>query len=85
MKEGPINCERAVVAHHQAAEVAEPGEGAFHLPPSPIATQCPPNLRRRLASVLAMRSDQFDVALGEFPTQRVAIVAATSLTSAGKA
>jgi hypothetical protein len=35
-------------------------------------------LGRRLASVLAMRSDQRDVALGEFPPQRVAIVAAVT-------
>ena len=65
MKEGLVNGKRAVVAHDQSAEVAEPSEGAFHDPPSPIATQRPTVLRRGLASVLAMRGNQFDVALAQ--------------------
>ena len=56
MKEPSINGQRAVVAHHQAAEVAEPGEGAFHGPWSPVAPQGPTVLRRRLATILAMRT-----------------------------
>jgi len=29
MKEGAINCERAVIAHDQAPKVSEPGVGSF--------------------------------------------------------
>ena len=75
MKEGLVNCKRAVVAHHQSTEVAEPSEGALHGPPSLIATQCPTVLRRGFTSVLAMRGDQLDIALGQLLAQRIAIVA----------
>ena len=56
MKERPIDGERAVVAHDQAAEVAEPSEGAFHDPAPPVAPQRSAVLRRRLAPILAMRA-----------------------------
>ena len=78
MKEGLVNRKRAVVAHHQTAEVAEPREGAFHDPPPLIATQRPPVLGRGFASILEMRGDQLDVVLAQLPAQRVAIVAAIS-------
>jgi hypothetical protein len=54
MKEGPVKRERAIVAHHQAAEVTEPREGASHLPPSAIATQRPTAMWRRLLLILAL-------------------------------
>ena len=75
MKEGLVNGKRAVVTHHQSAEVAEPSEGAFHDPPSLIASQRPAVLRRRFASILPMRGDQLDAALGQLLAQGVAIVA----------
>ena len=78
MKEGLVNRKRAVVAHHQSTEVAEPSEGAFHGPPSLIATQCPTVLRRGFTSLLAMRGDQLDIALGQLLAQRIAIVAAVA-------
>jgi hypothetical protein len=74
MKEAPVNGKRAVIAHHQSAEVAEPSEGALHDPPSLIATQRAPVLRRRFAPILPMRGDQFDVVRRQLPPQRVAIV-----------
>jgi len=37
MKEPLINGQRAVIAHHQPAEVAKPGDGAFHGPSPPYA------------------------------------------------
>ena len=76
MKKPSINRQRAVVAHHQAAEVAEPGERAFHGPSSSVTPQRPAVLRGGLATILAMRYDQLDAALGQSLTQRVTVVAA---------
>jgi len=76
MKEPSINGQRAVVAHHQAAEVAAPGERAFHGPSSPVTPQRPTVLRWRLATILAMRGDQLDAAPGQSLPQRVTVVAA---------
>lgn len=75
MKESLVNLQRSIVAHHQSAEVAEPCEGAFHGPASPISAQRPTVLRRRLDSILAMRGDQLDAACRQFFAQRVTIVA----------
>jgi hypothetical protein len=74
MKESLVNRKRAVVAHHQSAEVADPGEGAFHDPASFIAAQRPAVLRRRFASILPMRDDQLDAAGRQLLAQGVAIV-----------
>ncbi len=74
MKERPVNGKRAVVAHHQSAEIPEPRDRAFHRPPPPIAPQRPAVLRRGLATIPAMRNDQLDAALGQLLAQRVAIV-----------
>src|SRR5260370_17861810 len=60
MKEGTINRERTVVAHHQAAEVADRGFGAFDYPTPLVAAQPPAILCRRFLAVRAMRRDQFD-------------------------
>src|SRR5258708_19660571 len=60
MKEGTINRDRTVVAHHQAAEVAEPGVGAFDDPRPLVALQRPASLCRGCLAVRAMRRDQFD-------------------------
>src|SRR2546427_7276800 len=76
MKERSINGQRAVVAHHQSAEVAEPGESPFYGPSPFVAPQRPAVLRRRLATILAMRGDQLDAAPGQLLPQRVTVVAA---------
>ena len=76
MKESLVNGKRAVVAHHQSAEVAEPREGTFHDPSSLVAPQRPTVLRRRFASVLPMRHDQLDAACRQLLAQGVAIVTA---------
>src|SRR2546428_8054261 len=75
MKERAINRQRAVVPHHQSAEVAEPSDGASHRPPPLIAPQRPAVLRRGLATILAMRDDQLDAAPGQLLAQRVTVVA----------
>jgi hypothetical protein len=76
MKERLVNGERAVVAHYQSAEIAEPREGAFHGPPPLIAAQRPAILRARLAPILAMRDDQLHATLRQLLSQRVAVVSA---------
>jgi hypothetical protein len=75
MKESMVNLQRAIVAHHQSAEVAQPSEGAFHGPPPPVSPECPAILRRGLAPILAVRSDQLDAAPGQLPAQRITVVA----------
>src|SRR5712692_3796589 len=74
MKERAIYRERAVVAHHQAAEVSEPGVGAFDDPATPVPPQRSAILRRRFLAVGAMRRDQFDSAPCQPLAQRIAIV-----------
>ena len=76
MKEALVDGQRAVIAHDESAEVAEPGEGAFHDPPSLVAAQGSSVLRRRPAPILPMRGDQLDAARRQLLTQRIAIVAA---------
>src|SRR6266446_899829 len=74
MKERAIYRERAVVAHHQAAEVSEPGVGAFDDPATPVPPQRSAILRRRFLAVGAMRRDQFDSAPCQPLTQRITVV-----------
>src|SRR5216683_613842 len=74
MKERAIYRERAVVAHNQAAEVSEPGVGAFDDPATPVPPQRSAILRRRFLAVGAMRRDQFDSAPCQPLAQRIAVV-----------
>src|SRR6266446_2065105 len=74
MKERAVDRERAVVANHQMAEVAEPREGALDFPASSITSQCSSILGHRLASIPTMRRDQFDPARRQPCSQRVAVV-----------
>ena len=74
MKERAIDRERAVVAHHQAAEVSEPGIGAFDDPATSVPPQRSTILCRRFLAAGAMRRDQFDSALCQPLAQRIAVV-----------
>src|ERR1700739_1221863 len=74
MKERAINCERTVVAHNQASEVAEPGVGAFDDPAASIAPQRASILRRGPNAILLVRRDQFVSALPQARPQRIAVV-----------
>jgi len=74
MKERAIDCERAVVAHNQASEVSQPGVGAFDNPSPPVTPQCATILRCGPNAISLMRADQFDPALPQPLSQRVAIV-----------
>src|SRR3989442_14368003 len=79
MKERAINRQRAVVAHHQSAEVAEPGDGAFHRPPPLIAPQRPAVLSRGLSTIPAIRNNQLDAPPGQMIPKRVTVGATTSI------
>ncbi len=76
MKESFIDGDRAVVANDQPAEVAEPSEGAFHLPTTPVSTQRSAILRARLAAIPAMRCHQGDSACRQPLAQRIAVIGA---------
>ncbi len=76
MKESFVNRDRAIVADNQPAEVAEPGEGAFHLPATPIPAQRPSILRARLAAIPAVGCYQFNSARRQPLAQRIAVVGA---------
>ena len=75
MKEGLVNLQRAIVTNDQAAEVSQPGEGAFHGPAPPVSTERPAVLGRRLAPILAVRGNQLDAAPGQLLAQRITVVA----------
>src|SRR3989442_1474985 len=74
MKERPVDRERAVIAHHQAAKVAEPGVGAFDDPTALVPPQRSAILCRGFLAVRAMRRDQFDSAPRQPLAQRIAVV-----------
>jgi hypothetical protein len=76
MKECAVNRERAVVANHQMAEVAEPREGALDFPAPAVASQRSAVLGQWFLSITAMRRNQFDPALRQPRSQRVAVVTA---------
>ena len=76
MKEGFVNGMGAVVAHDQPTKIAEPCEGPFHLPTSPVAAQCSAILGARLAAIPAMGRDQFDSSFRQPLAQRIAVVGA---------
>jgi hypothetical protein len=57
-KKGFVNGIGAIVANDQAATVAEPSQGAFHLPATFVPTQRPAILGARLAAIPAMRCHQ---------------------------
>ena len=75
MKERPINRERTVVAHNQAAKIAEPSKGAFHRPASSVAAQHAAILGRCAMTVRTMRCDQQDASSSQPRSQRITVIA----------
>lgn len=63
-----------IVSYQEAAEVAQPGEGAFDLPSFAVAAQLPPIVERGFGSPFAMRRDQQDASFQQSPSQRIAVV-----------
>src|SRR5437870_3973426 len=76
MKEGFINGARAIVANDQAAIIAQPREGAFYLPATPVTAERAAILRARLAAIPAMWGNQFHASRRQPCTQRIAVIAA---------
>ena len=74
MKESFINSDRTIVADDQSAKVAEPSQGAFYFPPTPVAAQRPSILLRRFAAIPTVRCDQLDSSRRQPLTQRIAVI-----------
>jgi hypothetical protein len=70
MKEGPVHHDRARPVHHQAAEIPQPGGGAFDLPAPSVTPQLPPLLPRRCDPVAPMGTDPRDAPPGQALAQR---------------
>src|SRR5437773_3803514 len=74
MKESAVDRQRAIIAHDQSPEVAQPSEGAFDDPAPFVAAQRSAILRRRFAPAFAMRDDRFNAAATQLLAQPIAIV-----------
>src|ERR1700680_3083043 len=74
MKERSINSKRAIMAHHQTPVIAQPADSAFDDPAASIAPQRATILCRRTNAILLVRADQFDSALPQPFSQRIAVV-----------
>src|SRR6202049_355515 len=74
MKERSINSKRAIMAHHQTPVIAQPADSAFDDPAASIAPQRATILCRRTNAILLVRADQFDAALPQPLSQRIAVV-----------
>src|SRR6266699_3531729 len=74
MKERPIDLERAVIAHNQAPVIPQPADGTLDDPAAPIPPQRATILRGRTNAILLVRADQFDSALSQPLSQRIAVV-----------
>ena len=75
MNERLVDRERAVIAHDESPEVAKPGDAALDDPTLLVASQHSPVLRRRPATVRAVRSNQGHATSSQPFAQRVAVVA----------
>jgi hypothetical protein len=75
MEEGTVNGEQMFVTDQYAAELTEPGIGAFDLPASFVASQFPAILVFPFLVVLPIGCDQFNTPLFPSFAQRVGVVA----------
>jgi hypothetical protein len=57
-EEGLIHEQVTLVSHDKSAKIAQPSEGALHLPALAVASQSASILSWRLASAFAVRTDQ---------------------------
>ncbi len=74
MKERAVDVQRAVVAHNQSPEIAEPADGALIDPTSPVSPQLAPILCGRTNPPLSMGTNQLDAATPQAFSQRIAVV-----------
>ena len=76
MKERAVDGQRSVIAHDQAAVVADPADGSLDDPAPFVAPKGATVLRARSGPVLMVRGDQFDAPPGQPLAQRVTVVTA---------
>ena len=69
---------RALIAHHEPTEIAEPGEKSLDFPAAFVATKWSAILGLGLLSVAAVRSDHLDTKLGERCIEGVGVVGAVA-------
>jgi hypothetical protein len=74
MKERAVDVQRAVVAHDQSPEIAEPADRALDDPTSPVAPQLAPILGGRTNPPLSMGTDQLETATPQAFSQRITVV-----------
>jgi hypothetical protein len=63
-----------IETRRNTAEVAQPCKQAFDLPPSLIASECPPILTLRLDSINLVRGNHFNAQLVQLLVQRITII-----------
>src|ERR671925_2193505 len=76
MKEPGIGRDQTLIPDDEAAKVPQPGNGPFHHPPAPIASQLAPILRGRPLMMAAGRNNWLDAPPGQPGAQGVAVIAA---------
>ena len=76
MKESFVNSDRTIVAHDQSAKVAQPSQGAFYFPATPVSAQRSAVLLARLAAIPSMRHDQLDASCRQPLAEWVAVISA---------
>jgi hypothetical protein len=64
MEERAKDFERAVLAHHQAAQVSQPADGAFNDPTFSMSAQRPAILRGWTNTIALVWTNQLDTAAG---------------------
>jgi len=74
MKEGSVHEGVPFIADHQAAEVAQPGEGALDPPAPAVATKLPTVLGLGSLAVSAGGTDQFPPAFVQGLAQGIGVV-----------
>ena len=74
MKEASIGGDQSLIAHHQTAELAEPGDGPFHEPPPAIPPQLPAILMGGSLVVAAGRDNGLNPPAGQASPQGIAVV-----------
>src|SRR5215831_5497514 len=75
MKESTVDRQRAIIAHGQSPEIAQPGEGALDDPAPLVAPQGAAILHSRFTPAFPMRNDGFNPTATQLLAQPVAVVA----------
>ncbi len=73
MEERLVDVDFMFIANHQPSEVADPGDGSFHLPSPLVPPQLAAVLGRGLATIGLVRTDQIDASFLQSGTQRIRV------------